>query len=78
MIWACFSGQLGRSELFIMVRDPDTPKGGYSVKSYTAMLEEIIPIDREPCLTFMQDNAPIHKVQKTMAWLAGMGIPLED
>ena len=34
MVWAAFSGALGRSDLILMERDPDAPKGGYSAQSY--------------------------------------------
>jgi hypothetical protein len=43
MIWAAFSMNGGRSELFIMERDPDSPRGGYSSRSYLSMLDELLP-----------------------------------
>jgi hypothetical protein len=43
MIWAAFSGKLGRSELFILERDPESKKNGYSANSYIQLLEEMIP-----------------------------------
>jgi hypothetical protein len=78
IVWAAFSGKLGRSELFILERDPDSKKGGYSANSYIALLNEIIPTIWEPGLKFMQDNAPIHKAKKTMKWFEEMGIPVID
>ena len=30
MVWASFSGALGRSDLVIIERDKESPKGGYS------------------------------------------------
>jgi hypothetical protein len=44
IVWACFSGRLGRSELYIMERDPELKRGGNSAKSYLKLLDEIIPI----------------------------------
>ena len=78
MIWAAFSGKLGRSELYILERDPDSPKGGYSANSYIQLLDEMIPTCWEPGLIFMQDNAPIYKAKKTMRWFSDISIPLED
>jgi transposase len=60
MIWASFSGASGRSDLAIMKRDPDAPRGGYSANSYLDMLEEYMLPDYEPGQIFMQDNARIH------------------
>jgi len=34
MVWAAFSGELGRSTLYVMDCDPELKKGGYSAKSY--------------------------------------------
>jgi hypothetical protein len=44
MIWAAFSGKLGRSELYILKRDPNLKRQGYSANSYVKLLEEMIPI----------------------------------
>ena len=40
MIWAGFSGLTERTELILMDRDPDSPRGGYSARLYIAMLEQ--------------------------------------
>jgi hypothetical protein len=37
-VWLDERGQLRRSKLIIMARDPDAPKGGYSTKSYIEAL----------------------------------------
>jgi len=42
MVWASFSGALGASDLVVMKRDKEAPKGGYSVKSYIKVLEDQI------------------------------------
>jgi hypothetical protein len=76
MVWGCFSGRLGRSELYIMERDPESKRGGYSAKSYVKVLDEMIPTVWEPDLIFMQDNAPIHTAKKIKAWFKDNGIPL--
>jgi hypothetical protein len=34
MVWASFSGALGRSDLVVIERDKESPKGGYSARSY--------------------------------------------
>ena len=34
IVWASFSGALGRSNLVVMERDKELPKGGYSAQSY--------------------------------------------
>jgi len=37
-----------------------------------------MPTCWEPGLTFMQDNAPIHKAKKVIKWLEDQGIPVMD
>jgi len=32
MVWASFSGALGRSNLVVIERDKKSPKGGYSTR----------------------------------------------
>ena len=74
MVWAAFSGALGRSDLIVMERDLKAPKGGYSAESYLKVLEEQIPRIWEPGLIFMQDNAPIHKASIITKFLEENGV----
>ena len=68
MVWASFSGALGRSDLVVMERDKESPKGGYSARSYIQILDDQIPRVYEPGFQFMQDNAPIHKSKLVAKW----------
>ena len=61
IVWAAFSGALGKSDLVVMERDVKALKGGYSAESYLKVLEEQILRIWEPGLIFIQDNALIHK-----------------
>jgi transposase len=74
MVWAAFSGALWRSELIVMERDPHARKGGYSSRSYLAVLQDQIVRVWEPGLIFMQDNAPIHKAGIITQFLREMGV----
>jgi transposase len=51
-----------------MGRDAKVPKGGYSAE------QDQIPRIWEPGLTFMQDNAPIHKAKMITKWLRENGV----
>jgi Transposase/DDE superfamily endonuclease len=78
MIWAGFSGLMGRSALVPMINDPDAPHGGYSARSYIVTLEQgLLPI-YDYRLTFMQDNAPIHTANAVRLWLEENEIELMD
>jgi hypothetical protein len=68
MVWASFSGALGRSDLVVIERDKESPKGGYSARSYLQILDDQIPRVYEPGFQFMQDNAPIHKSKLVAKW----------
>ena len=69
MIWSAFSGKWGRLEAYILERDFDSKKHGYSAKSYIDCLKDNLPQHLEPGLLFMQDNAPIHTARATLKWL---------
>lgn len=43
MVWACFSGIHGRSELVITERDLNSKKQGYLSDSYLKILDEALP-----------------------------------
>ena len=66
MVWAAF-WDLGRSSLYIMDRDFESKKHGYSANSYLEVLDaEVAPIfsQLEPGYKFMQDNASIQLREK--------------
>jgi len=70
MVWAGF-WDLGRSSLYIMDRDFESKKHGYSAESYLEVLDgEVAPIyaTLDPGYEFMQDNASIHTAKKVKAW----------
>jgi hypothetical protein len=71
MVWACF-WDLGRSLLYIMDRDFESKKHGYSANSYLEVLEDQVkPIYEglnNKAYEFMQDNASIHKANKVKEW----------
>ena len=78
MVWAAFSGALGRSSLYVMDRDAESKKGGYSARSYLEVLEENIPRCYDFGLTFMQDNAPIHTARIIKKYFQDLGIEVLD
>ena len=81
MVWACFwfiEGQIRRSELYLLDRDFEAKKHGYSARSYLQVLDDQMPRCWEPGLIFMQDNAPIHMARAVQDWFIEMGIPLTD
>jgi len=81
MVWGCFwieGGQVKRSGLYIMDRDFESKKNGYSARSYIEVLDDQLPTCWEPGLIFMQDNAPIHTANAVKKWFEEMGIPLAE
>jgi hypothetical protein len=81
MVWGCFWGTeegTERSELYILNRDFESKKHGYSAVSYLEVLEDQIPKCFQPGMTFMQDNASIHTARVVRQWFADMAIPLTD
>ena len=78
MVWASFSGALGRSNLVVMERDKELPKGGYFAQSYIQILDNQIPQVYEPGFQFMQDNAPIHKSKLMAKWFKENVIDIID
>jgi transposase len=68
-VWLDERGRPHRSELVIMDRDSDAPKGGYSAKSYIeALTKGLLPYWRRSQY-FMQDNAGIHRSHAVAAFL---------
>jgi transposase len=73
-IWVTRNGRVGRSELVIMPRDPQSKRGGYSANSYMETLQKGLLPNYLPGQIFMQDNAPIHNAQVTQIFLEEHGI----
>ena len=74
MVWRMFWGSGKRSELYIMDRDFESKKSGYSANSYIEVLDANLPGNYEQDLYFMQDNVPIHTVNKVKQWFEDNGI----
>jgi hypothetical protein len=75
MIWGAIHGD-GRSDVVIIERDPDSEKSGYTSNSYLTVLSEQIPRTWQPGMTFVKDNARIHKAKKVKKWFEDEGIPV--
>ena len=76
MVWAMFWDN-GRSNLYIMDRDFESKKHGYSANSYLEVLNaEVGPTfeSLDPAYEFMQDNASIHTACKVKEWFADWGL----
>lgn len=73
MVWgAIWYG--GRSNLVVMERDKDSPRQGYTARSYIKTLEEGLIEYYEPGTPFQQDNAKIHIAHSTQEWFKSHGI----
>lgn len=81
MVWGCFWDN-GRSDLYILDRDFESKKHGYSANSYIEVLNaQVAPWYKEmedPGYIFMQDNASIHTAYKVRDWFVEHGIPRTD
>ena len=78
MVWGAFWDN-GRSNLYIMDRDFESAKHGYSTESYLEVLEAEVSLIfsiLDPRYEFMQDNASIHRAGKVKAWFKERGITL--
>ena len=76
MVWGGF-WDTGRSNCYIMDRDFESKKYGYSARSYLEVCDtEIAPIfeQLDEGYIFMQDNASIHTAGSVTAWFAERGI----
>jgi len=69
MVWAAFWGNGKRCPLFILERDWEAKKHGYSANSYLEVLEHRLSEFYQDGLIFMQDNAPIHTAKKVKEWM---------
>ncbi|PVH70232.1 hypothetical protein DL98DRAFT_504846 [Cadophora sp. DSE1049] len=70
MVWGAF-WDTGRTNLYIMDRDFESKKHGYSAESYLEVLDaEVKPTFRhlDGGYEFMQDNASIHTAGKVKLW----------
>ena len=64
--------------MFILERDFEAKKHGYSARSYLDALHDQLPRCWIPGLVFMQDNAKIHTAKVVKEFFKEMGIPLTD
>jgi hypothetical protein len=71
MVWGCF-WDTGRTSLYLMDRDFEAKKHGYSANSYIKVLDAMVaPAIKElndQGYIFMQDNASIHTAHKVRDW----------
>ena len=75
MVWGCFWGH-GRSDLYILDRDFESKKHGYSAWSYIKVLNDQLKRCWQPSLVFMQDNAAIHTARSVKQWFEDEAIIL--
>jgi hypothetical protein len=73
MFWAVF-GFGYRSDLVVIERDQNAKRGGVIAKVYLEVLAGYLPTILEYDSVFMQDNVPIYKAYKVIAFFAEMGI----
>ena len=78
MVWASFCGNAERCPLFILSRDFDSAKFGYTANSYLEVLEQRLLNYWYDGLIFMQDNAPIHTANRVKEWFRENGIDTTD
>jgi hypothetical protein len=67
IVCGCFGGG-GRLELYVLERDFEAKKHGYSTNSYLQVLNDQLPSYCVPSLVFMQDGASIHTIKKVHDW----------
>ena len=77
MVWGMFWGA-GRSSLYIMDRDFESKKYGYTANSYIEVLDAQVARHHTPGLWFVHDNAPIHTANKVKDWFKEQRVPVED
>lgn len=78
MVWAAFWGKAERTKLYILERDFESKKHGYTANSYIDVLEARVLEHYHDDLVFMQDNAPIHTAKKVKEWFEQHGIRTTD
>jgi transposase len=74
MVWAAFWGNGERCPLYILSRDFEAKKHGYTANSYLEVLEERLLEHYSDDLIFMQDNAAIHTAGIVKEWFQDNGI----
>ena len=77
MVWAAFWGY-EVSDLYLLKRDFESKKMGYSANSYIDVLEQNLTQFYEPGQIFMQDNAPIHTAKKVRLWFKMHGVKMME
>ena len=77
MIWGAFWGS-ERSNLYLLDRNFEFKKHGYSAVSYIQILDHNLADIWEPGLVFMQDNASIHRARKSKLWFQENGIEVME
>ena len=82
MVWACFWGKpgggIGRSDLYIMDRDFESKKHGYSAQSYLEVLVDQLNKCWEPGLESMHNNASIHTAKVVKEYFRNLAIPVVE
>ncbi len=73
MIWRAFWGS-ERSDLYLLDRDFEFKKHGYSAVFYLQILKYNLTGIWKSELVFMQNNASIHRVRKSKLWFQENGI----
>ena len=79
MVWGCF-WDTGHTGLYIMDRDFESKKHGYSANSYLEVLDAEVALayaSLDSSYIFMQDNVSIHTAHKVHNWFSDYGIALE-
>ena len=77
MVWAMFWGS-ERSSLYIMDRDFESLKHGYTANSYIEVLDAQVARYYTNDKWFMHDNAPIHTANKVKDWFKEQGVDVTD
>jgi hypothetical protein len=77
MVWGAFWAS-GRSDLYIMDRDFESAKHGYSARSYLEVLDDQVVKYYYKGLIFMQDNASIHTAGIVQEWFDNYDIEITD
>ena len=77
MVWGMFRGS-GRSSLYIMDRDFESKKHGYSANSYIELLDAQLARHYTDDMWFVHDNAPIHTADKVKAWFVEQRVDVQD
>lgn len=78
MVWGAFWGDGERCPLFILERDFESKKHGYTADSYLQVLENRLLDFYHDELIFMQDNAAIHTAIRVREWMEENGINTTD